>query len=330
MSDIVSAAAHLRNNALVAFPTETVYGLGANACSEEAVLKIFAAKGRPSDNPLIVHVPDLGSANFFLETVDPLSLLLADTFWPGPLTLVLRVKPGLLAPQVTAGLDTVGVRVPDHPVALALLRECRLPLAAPSANKSGSPSPTTAQHVRDDYKTGGGPEMVLDGGPCRVGLESTVIRVVDNKIHILRPGAVSKEHLLKVPGVTEDMIIDGSGAIRNSTTDGPPRAPGMKYRHYAPIAPVKLVDTWEEVSIQSGDFIIAFDDVVIALMDSAKRVSLGSDPTDLEIASMRLFAALRQADTEQARRVLIDVRFDHTHGIGAALWNRISKAGSLN
>jgi L-threonylcarbamoyladenylate synthase len=319
----------LRAGNLVAFPTETVYGLGANALSKEAVRGIFEAKGRPSDNPLIVHVDSVETAKSLVKEscFDPISLKLADVFWPGPLTIVLPVKEGLIAPNVTAGLGTVGIRVPEHPVALALLREAKVPLAAPSCNKSGSPSPTTAAHVVSDFADSAiGPSMIIDGGPCRVGLESTVVSVDSNTgyIHILRPGEVTPEL------ISEKLNIDSSNIIKSFTVSDVevPRAPGMKYKHYSPKAEVIAVTDWTaDLSCGEGDIVLVFDPNCAAC-NGAVRWSLGQSTSDVETASNRLFDLFRKADQMGAKRVLVDCSFDIHSGLGMALWNRISKAAS--
>jgi L-threonylcarbamoyladenylate synthase len=196
-TDTGAAAAVLRRGGLVAFPTETVYGLGADATNADAVTKIFAAKGRPSTNPLIVHVADAAVARRYATAWPPAAAQLADRFWPGPLTLVLPKAPDIV-PAVTAGLNTVGLRVPDHPVALQLLREFGGAVAAPSANRSNRVSPTTADHVREEL--GDAVDLVLDGGPCRVGIESTVLDLTTERPTILRPGGLSREQIEAVVG----------------------------------------------------------------------------------------------------------------------------------
>ncbi|MFD1435363.1 L-threonylcarbamoyladenylate synthase [Kroppenstedtia eburnea] len=221
---IREAAALLREGHLVAFPTETVYGLGADATDPEAVASIYRAKGRPSDNPLIVHLADEQGLSEWVREIPESGGLLARRFWPGPLTLILPHR-GNLAPQVTAGLPTVGVRVPSHPVALALLKNCGLPVAAPSANRSGKPSPTRAGHVWTDL--GGRIDAILDGGVTGVGVESTVVDVTVNPPVLLRPGGVTLEMLREVVG---EVRVDPG--LREEGES--PRSPGMKYRHYAP------------------------------------------------------------------------------------------------
>lgn len=250
---IVEAATMLREGGTVAFPTETVYGLGADARNTAAVEAVFAAKGRPSDNPLIVHIADSGALDELVTEVHPTAAVLMDAYWPGPLTVVLPVREGVLSPCVTAGLDTVGVRMPDHPVALALISAAGCPVAAPSANRSGRPSPTLASHVMEDLA--GYIDGVLDGGAAGVGLESTVVQVQpDGKVAVLRPGGITTEQLAAVVGAeavaaepavvkefgtsaaaeapvaNEPGVYHGAEAVSDSSA---PRAPGMKYTHHS-------------------------------------------------------------------------------------------------
>jgi L-threonylcarbamoyladenylate synthase len=229
---IIEAAHLLQQNEVVAFPTETVYGLGGNATNDEAVLKIFEAKGRPSDNPLIIHIGKLEQLNEFVEQIPEKASLLMNQFWPGPLTIIFRRKEGKLSDKATAGLSTVAVRMPDHPVALALINAAGIPIAAPSANRSGKPSPTTAQHVWEDLN--GRISAIVDGGPTGVGVESTVVDCTEAIPVILRPGGITKEELVSVIGeVTSDPALIDVGSA--------PKSPGMKYTHYAPDAPLYLV-----------------------------------------------------------------------------------------
>lgn len=215
-ADIAEAAQLLRSGGTVAFPTETVYGLGADARNAEAVQAVFAAKGRPSDNPLIVHIADEGGLDGLVADVHPLAARLMEAFWPGPLTLVLPLKPGALPPVVTAGLDTVGIRVPDHPAARALIAAAGCPVAAPSANRSGRPSPTLASHVLEDLA--GAIGGVLDGGPAGVGLESTVVQVLeDGTVAVLRPGGVTAERLAAVAG--PGAVVAGADAASGNHAD---------------------------------------------------------------------------------------------------------------
>ena len=231
--EIEKAARLIREGGLVAFPTETVYGLGANAKDEKAVGRIFAAKGRPPDNPLIVHVASRQQV-FELAKVSAAALKLMEAFWPGPLTLILPAKAGVPAP-VTAGLSTVAVRMPRHRVALALIEAAGVPVAAPSANLSGRPSPTTAEHVLADL--GGKIDLVLDGGPTGLGVESTVLDLTARVPTVLRPGGVTPDEIRSVTGrVRVGRAARGFGGERR------PRSPGLKYTHYAPRAPLVLVE----------------------------------------------------------------------------------------
>ena len=230
IEDQISAAADiLRQGGLVGIPTETVYGLGANALDAEAVNKIFEAEGRPQDNPLIIHVPGPQWLPRYCEDVPPLAYTLARKFWPGPLTMILKRKP-IVPDATTAGLDTVGVRCPDHQVTLSIIREAGVPVAAPSANTSGRPSCTTAADVMEDME--GKIDAVVDGGPCQVGVESTILDLTCTPPRLLRPGGLPLEALEEVVG---PVAVDK--AVTERLKDGEqPKAPGMKYRHYAPKA----------------------------------------------------------------------------------------------
>lgn len=226
----------LRRGGLVAFPTETVYGLGADAFNGRAVAAIFTAKGRPVDNPLIVHLARGEDIAQVAAGIPPVAEKLVRHFWPGPLTLVLPGR-GSLPREVTAGLDTVAVRVPDHPVALALIREAGVPVAAPSANASGRPSPTTAAHVLADLD--GRIDALLDAGPCGLGVESTVLDLTGEVPLVLRPGGVTLRQLQEVAG---PVALDPAAAGRGGNRGQKPRSPGLKYRHYAPRAPLLLLE----------------------------------------------------------------------------------------
>lgn len=231
MPELQQAAKLIQDGELVAFPTETVYGLGADATSEQAVQKIFQAKGRPSDNPLIVHFAEQWQVKEWVTSITPLAARLMERFWPGPLTLVVHHN-GRLTQHVTAGLDTIAIRLPAHPVARALIKLAARPIAAPSANSSGRPSPTTAEHVWHDLA--GRIAMLLDAGTAMVGVESTVLDVTGEQAVLLRPGGVTVEAIEQEVG---RIVIDPG--IQNSTI--PPRSPGMKYRHYAPDGELLLV-----------------------------------------------------------------------------------------
>ena len=232
--DIVlkDAAARIRAGELVAFPTETVYGLGANALDAAAVEKIYAAKGRPSTSPLIVHVSSVSMASMLVAEWPPEADVLAQSFWPGPLTIVLPKKP-VVPDIVTAGLPTVGVRMPEHSIALALIREAGVPIAAPSANHFMQLSPTTAEHVRETF---GDAIPVLDGGPCRVGIESTVVSVIAGKVVLLRPGNISAAAIAEALGRRPEEIEHAAAPLLGSAH----AAPGMQERHYSPRTPLVL------------------------------------------------------------------------------------------
>ena len=240
------AGALLKSGALVAFPTETVYGLGANALDAEAAAKIYAAKGRPSDNPLIVHIADMESLALITEEIPEEAIKLAERFWPGPLTMVMK-KSAAVPLGTTGGLQTVAVRMPSHPIALEMIRHGGGYIAAPSANTSGRPSPTLASHVADDMD--GIIPMILDGGAVGIGIESTIVDLTEEIPTILRPGFITKEMLEEVVG---EVQMD-KGLEADSKT--PPKAPGMKYRHYAPKAELIIVEgTSEAVVAKINEF----------------------------------------------------------------------------
>lgn len=246
--DLKQAAKLIQKGELVAFPTETVYGIGADGTSEKAVAKIFQAKRRPADNPLIIHLAEKKEIDHWVQTVSPLAEKLIDSFWPGPLTIVIEHN-DKFAPQVTAGLPTVALRVPAHPIARALIELAGLPIAAPSANRSGRPSPTQADHVWRDLQ--GEISFLIDGGSANVGVESTVVDVTGEQPILLRPGGLAKEEIEQVVGPIQ---IDP--AIQNASQK--PRSPGMKYRHYAPDGelwlyqgdPMKMVENIQKIADQ--------------------------------------------------------------------------------
>ncbi|MDR1604582.1 MAG: threonylcarbamoyl-AMP synthase [Gracilibacteraceae bacterium] len=326
---VAAAVALLRAGETVAFPTETVYGLGADALNAAACRRIFAAKGRPADNPLIVHIADTAQVGNICAAWPPEAGRLAARFWPGPLTLVLPKQRAVPA-EVTGGLSTVGVRMPAHPLALALIRASGLALAAPSANLSGKPSPTTAAHVWDDL--GGRIPLILDGGPCRVGLESTVLDLSAAAPTVLRPGAVTREEL----EATLEQPVRLAEA--DATAAGMPKAPGMKYRHYAPAGRVILLgatDTVRQIAeqlraVRPGERIaVLATDETLAGLDAASRAriatvySLGSARLP-DQAAARLFAGLRLADERRADFVFVQTAEES--GMGAAFMNRLRKA----
>jgi len=318
---IEEAARLLRDGEVVAFPTETVYGLGAIATSDAAIAKIYAAKGRPDDNPLIVHIGAIRQVRQAASSVPPAAKQLMDAFWPGPLTIILPKQAGL-SETVTAGLDTVGVRLPAHPIALALLKAVNLPVAAPSANVSGRPSPTTAQHVADDLT--GKIAGIVDGGPSQIGLESTVIDCTVTPPVILRPGGVTKAEIEAVIGRV--LLAESAKEMAEA-----PKSPGMKYTHYAPKAPMVIV--------QGGPDLLRR--VIAQAQGEGKRVGVlvteerqGDYPADVvltcgresDVSSVagRLYDALREFDAHD-----LDIIFAEpfpTEGIGEAIQNRLQKA----
>ena len=302
---IGQAAQALSRGEIVAFPTETVYGLGANALDGTAVAKVFAAKERPRFNPLIVHVPDVATAERY-AVFDVTARKLAETFWPGPLSLVLpkRAASGI-ADLVTAGLDTIALRAPNHPVAQALLAAAKLPIAAPSANRSGRISPTTASHV--DAELGDLPAMILDGGACARGIESTVVRVEGDNTVILRLGAVPREEIDAVLGQT--LPLAGENAAIAS--------PGQLERHYAPDTPLRL----GAVGVRPGEALLAFGPN--APQGALTTINL-SARGDLREAAANLFASLRALDEAGAKTIA--VMPIPAHGLGEAINDRLRRA----
>ena len=299
------AAQALDRGEIVAFPTETVYGLGANALDARAVAKVFAAKERPRFNPLIVHVPGLAEAEEY-ALLNATARRLAEAFWPGPLSLVLkrRTTSGI-AELVSAGLDTIALRAPAHPVAQALLAAARLPIAAPSANRSGRISPTAAEHV--EAELGDRLSVILDGGPCPLGIESTVVSVAGGTPALLRPGAVPREAIELVLGA----------ALATATADERGTSPGQFASHYAPGTKLRLNVT----SVYPGEALLAFGPNV----PQGGRVAINlSESGNLEEAAARLFGALRELD--QAGAETIAVMPIPAHGLGEAINDRLQRA----
>ncbi len=316
----------LRSGELVAFPTETVYGLGANALDARACEKIFRVKGRPQDNPLIVHVSSRAMANSLVESWSPEAELCVEHFWPGPLTLVLP-KTSIVPDIVTAGLANVAVRMPSHPVALALIEETGLPIAAPSANLSGKPSPTSGRHVWRDLK--GKIHLILDAGACPVGLESTVLEVTGGVPTILRPGGISKEALEEILGEVQ---------MNTPTENQVPKAPGMKYRHYAPQGEmIVMIGHQERVIQRMGQEIYKGHARlkrvgVLCTLESAPFLHnrlpdllfvLGSRTRADEVAS-NLYEGLRLCD-ERGMDIILAEGIEEG-GLGTAIMNRLQKA----
>ncbi len=326
IEDQISAAADiLRQGGLIGIPTETVYGLGANALDEDAVRKIFEAKGRPQDNPLIIHIPGPQWLPRYCEDVPPLAYTLARKFWPGPLTMILKRKK-IIPDATTAGLDTVGVRCPDHQVTLAIIRESGVPIAAPSANTSGRPSCTTAADVMEDME--GKIDAVVDGGPCQVGVESTIIDLTCEPPRLLRPGGLPLEALEDVAG---PIAVDR--AVTQQLKEGEqPKAPGMKYRHYAPKAPVTVVTgpaassarTIQHLA-QPGDGVICFDEFA-TLFDQQVVEHLGPSQ-DKRIQAQRVFDALRAFDSTDVPQIY--AQCPDSQGLGLAISNRLKKAAGF-
>jgi L-threonylcarbamoyladenylate synthase len=326
--EIREAARLLREGGLVAFPTETVYGLGANATDDRAVARIFAAKGRPDDNPLIVHIGRKEEFRLWgVETETATRLI--ERFWPGPLTLVVPLS-GAIAPNVTAGLSTVAIRMPSHPVALALLQEAGVPVAAPSANRSGRPSPTEGRHVWQDLS--GRIDVLLDGGPTGVGVESTVLDLTGKVPVLLRPGGVTLEELEEAAGPVH---ID-PGLLKQGEK---PRSPGMKYRHYAPEGEMWLVAGEEEKVRQriremtrqarrEGRKVgVLTTEESRDLYDADVVVACGQRSNPASVAS-RLYAALRRFDEERVDLILAET-FPET-GLFRSVMNRLHKAANGN
>lgn len=330
-SSLALAADLLKAGQLVAFPTETVYGLGADAGNREAVLSIFSAKGRPADNPLIVHIFDRSQLQD-LCTVPDKVLPLMDAFWPGPLTILFRKLPAV-PDEVTAGLPTVAVRMPSHPVAFAMLKACGLPVAAPSANRSGRPSPTLAAHVMEDLN--GRIPLILDGGPCDVGVESTVLDFSGDQPVILRPGGITKEMLEKVLHI--EVGLAGS-ILRPLLPDEKALSPGMRYKHYAPHAVVTLVEgpeesvlarmrqlCLEEAAQGRKACVLCFSEHMEAMNDCSPH-NLGSRHHPEDIARC-LFETLRTLDEEKMQSVFSEVI--PPEGVGLAVMNRLGRAAAF-
>ena len=324
--DIRKAAATLRAGGLVGIPTETVYGLGANGLSSEAVKKIFAAKGRPQDNPLILHVPEAAWLERYCRDVPQSAYALAERFWPGPLTMILPRRE-MVPDATTAGLDTVGVRCPNHPVTLAIIREADVPVAAPSGNTSGRPSPTCAAHMIEDMD--GKIDAIVDGGPCGVGVESTIVDLTCTPPRLLRPGGLPLEALEEVLG---EVAVDAA-LLRPLGEGEKPKAPGMKYRHYAPKAPVTVV---------VGEPAAAADYIASHLGERTGVICFSEWADRFADCVVEDMGSVSRKD-EQARRVFDALRaFDHTDvteiyaqcphedGLGLAVANRLKKAAGFH
>lgn len=329
---IAQAAELIRKGELVAFPTETVYGLGADALRSEAVSMVYAAKGRPSDNPMIVHVASIEeAAELAVVTQDAEKLM--EAYWPAPLTLVLKNR-GKVSPLVTGGLSTLALRMPDHPAALALIRESGRPIAAPSANRSGRPSPTKASHVMEDMR--GRIPLVLDGGDSIVGLESTVISLAGENIVLLRPGIVVPESIESVLGKPVTLAQSLLEPMAEGTA---PLSPGMKYRHYAPQAEVTLVEGTEaalrqktmelyDAADQEGRCVMILASSENAPFYERRNCAIMGSRDDIPSLCRHLYALLRKADEEGMDVVLIEAV--PAEAMGLAFMNRALRAAGFH
>lgn len=337
--ELKTAAAILKNGGLVAFPTETVYGLGGDGLRADAAKKIYAAKGRPSDNPLIIHIASIESLSLLTECIPKKALILADKFWPGPLTMIFK-KSSLVPYGTTGGLDTVAVRMPNHWAALALIQTSGILIAAPSANTSGRPSPTAASHVMEDLD--GKIDMILDGGPVGIGLESTIVDMTREIPMILRPGYITKAMLEDVIGpVTVDKAI-----LSKPGSDLKPKAPGMKYKHYAPKGNLSIYDGSPEITVPhilklAREHISQGKTVGIIASEETRRLYeaqipvlfpsctapvlkiIGSRADEASIAHS-LYGLLREFDTLNIQIILSEC-FSSDH-LGQAIMNRLLKA----
>jgi len=329
---IEAAGAILREGGLVAFPTETVYGLGANALDGTAVRKIFEAKGRPQDNPLIVHICDFDELEPLVAEVPAIARKLMDRFWPGPMTIIFK-RSAVIPDETSAGLDSVGIRMPSNPIARALIKAAGVPVAAPSANISGRPSPTEVDSCIEDLS--GKVDMIIGGEKCEVGVESSVIDVTEYPPCILRPGGITLEMFRTVD---ENIYIDPS-ILKKPEADFRPKAPGMKYRHYAPKAPVRIVQGEPEkvialINEMVQNYINEGKKVGIIATDETKDryrggvvVSLGSR-RDMDSVTRNLFETLRSFDSEGVSLILSE-SFEET-GKGIAVMNRLKKAAGFD
>lgn len=310
------AAQILKNGGIVAIPTETVYGLAANALDENAVRSIFVAKGRPQDNPLIIHISNFDMIKPLVTEIPELAKRLAERFWAGPLTMIFD-KTAVVPEATSGGLSTVAVRMPANEAARVIIEKCGFPLAAPSANTSGKPSPTTAQHVFEDMN--GKIPLIIDGGECAVGVESTVICFRNGKIHILRPGGITREMLAEFAEVEVDKAVEAA-----PKADEKVLSPGMKYKHYSPKADVFIVNA-------HGDDFAKFcrenaGGKTIFLSCGEREGCLNYGDTS-EIQAHRLFSLLRQADEIGAEKVYVEI--PSKDGVGLAVYNRLLRAAAF-
>ena len=320
------AAELIRSGELVAIPTETVYGLGADGLNETAVARIFEAKGRPQDNPLILHICGAEQIELFCHHIPQKAYDLAEKFWPGPLTIVLPARDSV-PKRTTGGLSTVAVRCPDNDVTREIIRLSGVPIAAPSANISGKPSTTTAEHVLHDHE--GRIAAVVDGGPCRVGVESTIVDLTEERPRLLRPGGITPEQLIEVLG---DLVVD-KAVTAQIDKDEVVKAPGMKYRHYAPSEPVVIVSGSREKAaeyirghFEPGDRVLCFEEE-LPLYEGCNPLSYGQE-ADVNTLSAGLFAALRELDDPSIHQVY--ARCPVGGGVAYAVQNRLKKAAAFH
>lgn len=322
-NDIETAAEIIKNGGLVAIPTETVYGLAADALNGKAVEKIFRAKGRPMDNPLIVHIADIDDIYKLVSDFPEKAQRLVKKFWPGALTIILP-KSDIIPDEVSAGLSTVAVRFPSNPIAQELIKNS-VPLAAPSANLSGSPSPTNAKHVADDMN--GRIDAIIDGGECDVGVESTVITLATNPPRLLRPGGITLEQLRETIG---EVVVDD--AVLNPLKSGQAvSSPGMKYKHYSPKANVILIKSSAKKFVEYVNIHKADGAAALCYDEDVELLSVPTIPTghsyDYETQAHKLFTALRSADEKGYK--IVYAHCPEATGIGLAVYNRIIRAAGF-
>ena len=320
------AAEIIQKDGLVAIPTETVYGLGANGLSEDAVMKIFQAKGRPQDNPLILHLYGAEQMADYCENIPECAYLLAEKFWPGPLTMVLPAK-SIVPKRTTGGLSTVAVRCPDSDITREIIRLAGVPLAAPSANISGKPSTTTAEHVLHDHN--GRIDAIVDGGSCRVGVESTIVDLTETPARLLRPGGITPEQLVEVLG---ELTVD-KAVTAQIDKDAVVKAPGMKYKHYAPDCAVLIIAGSREAAakyihshFEAGDRVLCFEEE-LPLYAACAPLAYGKE-SDVNTLSAGLFAALRELDDPAVKQVF--ARCPVGGGVAYAVQNRLKKAAGFH
>ena len=325
-ADVEQAAAILRRGGLLGIPTETVYGLGANGLDSEAVAHIFEAKGRPQDNPLILHVPSAQWLERYCQHIPDAAYTLAERFWPGPLTMILERRP-VVPDVVTAGLDTVGMRCPAHPVCRAIIAAAGVPVAAPSGNTSGRPSPTNMADMLEDME--GKIDGIVDGGPCSVGVESTIIDLTEQPPRLLRPGGVTLEELRDALG---EVAVDPA-VTRLMGAGEHPRAPGMKYRHYAPKAPVTVVKgdaaataAYIQAHLGENEGVVCFDEY--AGLYAGHTVEKLGPAADKAAQARNVFDALRAFDDTNVTAIWSQCPDEG--GIGLAISNRLNKAAGFH